>query len=67
MARHKNADWNIPEKPADWHQVQAAVLMDIRDELQKLNSMLSCPNFMGMPHVLKRIDKRLAKKISLKR
>ena len=62
--RHKNANWNLNEKP-DWHGVTVAVLMDIRDELQRLNHLLHCQNFQGFPHAIRRIDRRLAKKIRL--
>ena len=46
--------------------MHAAILMDIRDELHQLNSLLGCRNFTSLPQVMKRIDRRLAKKISLK-
>ena len=69
MARFKNTDWNLPTdngRIKTWEQAQLAVLMDIRDELQRLNNLLYCQNFIGMPHTLKRIDKRLAKHAPLK-
>jgi len=34
---------------------QLAVLMDIRDELQRLNELLHCPNFVGIPLRLDKI------------
>lgn len=43
-----------------------AILQDIRAELQKLNGLLSCPNFTGIPRTLKKIDARLAKTRKLK-
>lgn len=50
-------------KDHDWHVVTAdgrhyestnqaqllAVLMDVRDELKRLNSVLQCPNFIAVP------------------
>ena len=63
--RHKNANWNLNEKP-DWRGVTVAVLMDIRDELQKLNHLLHCHRFTGIPETLHRIDRRVAKKIRLR-
>lgn len=60
MARHCNADWNLGDPPGTWEQVQVAVLMDIRDELQKLNSHLRCYNFTRIPQVLDKINKNVA-------
>jgi hypothetical protein len=42
MARHKNANWNLSEKPTLWDELVVAVLMDIRDELQSINHKLGC-------------------------
>lgn len=39
-----------------------AVLMDIRDELKKLNTILSCPNFTDIPHKLERIARQTKKR-----
>lgn len=61
MARHKNGDWTIPDKVQNWTQVNTALLMDIRDELQRLNSLLACPNFIGIPRTLRAIARKLAK------
>jgi hypothetical protein len=47
--RHKNARWNVGESP-DWNGAHAAILMDIRDELQLLNSSVS--SVRGCPTVL---------------
>jgi hypothetical protein len=52
VARHKDADWNLPERLATYDQVEVAVLMDIRDELKRLNRTLSCPNFQRIPYKL---------------
>lgn len=64
MARFKNRDWNVGDADRDgrftYDQIQTSLLMDIRDELQRLNNLLHCGNFTGMPHTLKRIDRRLA-------
>ena len=40
MSRHKNADWDIPEQP-NMGGAQLSVLMDIRDELKKLNDTIA--------------------------
>lgn len=54
MARFKDVNWNLAQAPggapATWEQVQLALLMDIRDELRRLNGLLHCPNFTGIPH-----------------
>lgn len=65
-SRRKNIVWRILDEqgkfyPSSYGGAQLAVLMDIRDELQRLNALLHCHNFQQLPHVLKRIDKRLAK------
>lgn len=61
MARHKGADWNIPDPVKSWEHVQTAILMDIRDELQRLNRTLDCPRFQALPNTLKRIAANTAK------
>jgi Tfp pilus assembly protein PilO len=43
-------------------QIQAAVLQDIRDELQKLNRVFACPNFQDVPQILREIRRNTAKK-----
>lgn len=69
--RFKNKDWALPVaesgKIATWDAVKIAVLMDIRDELQKMNALLHCPNFVGIPQTLKRIDRRLTRTRKLKK
>lgn len=70
MARHKNASWHLSDPAARWEEVQVAVLMDIRDELQRLNSLLHCSNFMNMPHTLRTIStntRRRKRKATIRR
>lgn len=59
--RHKNGQWNLPTNDngaiASWDYVKIAVLMDIRDELQTLNRLLGCSNFIRIPTVLDAISK----------
>lgn len=52
--RHKNVNWNLGSivGSPSWNQVQIALLMDIRDELQTLNRLLGCQNFIRIPRVL---------------
>lgn len=62
MARHKNGDWNIPDgDELRWEHVPIAVLMDIRDELQKLNRLLYCNNFTRIPYKLDQIEENTRK------
>lgn len=69
MARHANYNWNLPEgipnsnggKSHTWESIHAALLMDIRDELQKLNQLLHCSNFVGIPSKLERIARNTVK------
>lgn len=44
-----------------WQHVEIEILMDIRSELQKLNTLLHCTNFVGIPRTLKRISSNTAK------
>ncbi len=38
MARHRNGQWNLPDKLESYDQAILAVLMDVRDELPKFMS-----------------------------
>ncbi len=70
MPRHKDANWNCGgvREPngtisgVPWDGVHAAILMDIRDELKKLNTLLHCNNFTAIPHTLNSIRKNTTKK-----
>lgn len=61
--RHKNADWILPPSDAKGNvtdsTVTNAVLMDIRDELRRLNALLHCPNFVSIPKKLDAIQRKL--------
>jgi hypothetical protein len=53
--RKQNVNWNVANADGDvptWERVNTAVLMDIRSELQRLNSLLACPNFTAIPRTL---------------
>lgn len=69
MPRLKNVEWNL-SRSADgtvqWEAIQVAVLMDIRDELQRLNRILGCYRLPDGMDALRRIYKRLKKKLPLK-
>jgi hypothetical protein len=63
MARHANVEWNLPEGTPigngtnrhSWDSIHAATLMDIRDELKRLNRLLHCHNFTSFPAALRAI------------
>lgn len=61
----RNSEWNIKPNSVtgqySWEQAQTALLMDIRQELRKLNNLLNCPNFLGIPYKLDRISKNTHK------
>lgn len=66
MARHRNKDWNLGgdesggiSRDVNHTHIQTAVLMDIREELQKLNALLHCQNFIDIPRKLDRIAAKL--------
>jgi hypothetical protein len=62
--------WTVADKDGQvptWERVGIAVLMDIRDELQTLNRLLACPNFLGIPHTLTRIARNTTKKKAKRR
>lgn len=66
--RHKNIKWILPD-PAPWDAVKTAVLMDIRDELQKvvtelqsLNRVFNCSNFLALPTAVRAIAKNTTKR-----
>lgn len=62
MARRKDVDWNLGEGTATWDQVKVAVMMDIRDELKRLNTLLHCSNFQQIPRVLRSIRRNTYKR-----
>lgn len=62
--RKKDVNWNAADADGSitWDRVPVAILMDIRDELKKLNALLHCHNFTDIPHKLERIKRNTAKK-----
>jgi len=59
-----NQDWSIhidEGGSSSYDGAQLAVLMDIRAELRKLNRLLHCDNFVGIPRVLRSIQRNTAK------
>lgn len=62
--RHRDGDWIVGDEKGvvpTWERAGIAVLMDIRDELKRLNAAIYCPNFMAIPRTLKRISRNTAK------
>lgn len=43
-------------------RAELSVLMDIRRELQKLNNLLGCDNFIRIPRILTRISANTSKR-----
>lgn len=61
----KNTDWLILENDNgryDHDQVMKALLLDIREELRRLNTVLQCPNFIAVPSKLDQIAKNTRKR-----
>ncbi len=57
--RSRDVSWTLnllPSGRVSTDDAQLAVLMDIRDELKRLNSLLHCGNFMRIPRILDRIS-----------
>ncbi len=62
--RLKNHNGVVPKERSgsySYDSAQLVVLIDIRDELQALNRLLACPNFIGIPRTLRRISANTAK------
>lgn len=69
--RKKNYNWNVAGEDGQTYPnmrdgCALAVLMDIRDELQKINQSLGCWRIQRMFQTIERMDKRLAKKAKLR-
>lgn len=58
MARKKDVDWSLPEGNS-WDSVNAALLMDLRDQLKELNRTLHCHNFQDIPNILRGIRSKI--------
>lgn len=62
IQQQPNVNWNVADglgklygKECAWDPAILAVLMDIRRELQALNNLLACPNFLAIPRTLSAI------------
>lgn len=61
MARHKNKVWNLEDPHPGMEGAILAALMDIRDEIQELNSVFRCRRFLAIPTALDEISKNTRK------
>jgi len=62
-ANRVNIQWQTPpDAQWRWEHVAVEVLMDIRAELQILNGLLHCQNFVDVPAKLDRIAKNTRKR-----
>lgn len=68
-AKRCGTDWETPESGNGfkWEHVSIEVLMDIRDELKRLNSLLHCSNFVGIPRTLRTISRKIPTRRKVKR
>lgn len=64
--RFKDTEWGIPIGPngcvSSIEGAQLAVMMDIRDELKRLNRLLHCQNFLLIPAKLDGIRRNTTRK-----
>lgn len=64
--RRSNKDWTVcGEQAGDmigWDGAKLAVLMDLRDELKKLNTLLHCSKFTSLPDTLRKIERNTRRK-----
>lgn len=65
--RKRNIDWLVADEQGNLYSgmkdgVMIAVLVDIRDELQRLNALLACPNFQAIPSRLSAIERNTTKR-----
>lgn len=69
MARWKDNDWNLPAPDIQTlEQARLALLMDIRDELKRINQVLNCSNFLDLPRqvtLIRRNTTRRKKKTAI--
>lgn len=56
MVRQRNVAW---EPPNYWQYVHLQILMDIREEMQRLNALLACRNFTDIPTTLRAIERKI--------
>lgn len=66
MARYKDVNWNLygndGDKLVDNVNIKIALMMDIRDRLDRVLRVLECSNTADIPCILRRIARNTAKK-----
>lgn len=62
--RKKDIQWRVRDQDGEvtFDGAQLAVLMDLRDELKKLNVLLHCRNFTNLPAQIRGLRRDLAPK-----
>jgi hypothetical protein len=58
--RHRDVDWSLPTT-ADYPAATLAVLMDLRDRLDRLLAVVECRNFTNIPTTLRSIARNTAR------
>lgn len=73
-SRTKDLNWNVYGQASSTgittnsiDDKHTALMMDIRDELQKLNALLHCHNFTAIPTILRGIRAKLPARKPAKR
>lgn len=61
MRARSNIDWTIPDGTVSVDQAQLAVLMDIREELRSIRTVIQCSNFTQIPTILRSIRRNTTK------
>lgn len=64
--RQKDSQWQLnlnADGTVNTDNAQLAVLMDLRDELKKLNRVFECVNFLEIPQVLRTIARNTKPKV----
>lgn len=65
MGRFRNCNWNTPTPEGSTNvsndEVKIALLMDIRDRLDRVLRVLECGNARDIPNILRRISRNTAK------
>lgn len=67
VSRHTVRDqdwsiWQLDNAKYDDAAVTRAILLDIREELKRLNGLLHCHNFVEIPSILRAVKKNTTKK-----
>ena len=64
--RKKNMQWHVVDAAGsvygNYDATICAILLDIRDELQTLNKVFQCRNFLDIPGVLRSIKTNTTKR-----